>query len=214
MAKTNLTADHLRAILHYDPASGLFRWIVRAKSTRPPGSMAGSSSGRYVIIGIDGNRYWAHRLAFLYMTGDWPKHCVDHINRDGLDNRWSNLRDVPMGINNRNKDVPNSTGFVGLKKRRGFKWQATITIGGKSTSLGSFRSTEEGQEAYMTALRLLESSEDEALAFAKTSRDACRKSTQATRLRVLVGDKPLPVADAAKALGVSLRTAYNRATRS
>lgn len=43
------------------------------------------------------------RICWLCETGDWPKYTVDHINRDPLDNRIDNLRDVPQSINNKNK---------------------------------------------------------------------------------------------------------------
>lgn len=43
------------------------------------------------------------RLCWLVHTGDWPKHTIDHIDRDPLNNRWGNLRDVSQAVNNQNK---------------------------------------------------------------------------------------------------------------
>lgn len=43
------------------------------------------------------------RLCWLVHTGDWPKYTVDHIDRDSLNNKWSNLRDVTQKVNNSNK---------------------------------------------------------------------------------------------------------------
>ena len=43
------------------------------------------------------------RLCWLVQTGDWPKHTIDHIDRDTLNNKWDNLRDVTQSVNNQNK---------------------------------------------------------------------------------------------------------------
>lgn len=96
MAAADLTAARLREIFTYDPATGVFTRIGCGKSY--PGR-----PGRYLQITIDGKQHQAHRLAFLFMTGAWPLACVDHINREQSDNRWENLRDVSVAVNNRNK---------------------------------------------------------------------------------------------------------------
>ena len=43
------------------------------------------------------------RLCWLVQIGDWPKHTIDHVDRDPLNNKWENLRDVTQGVNNQNK---------------------------------------------------------------------------------------------------------------
>jgi hypothetical protein len=45
----------------------------------------------------------AHRVAWALHYNKWPQHTIDHINRDGTDNRLENIRDVPQCVNNSNK---------------------------------------------------------------------------------------------------------------
>jgi hypothetical protein len=90
-----LTQARLRALLKYDPETGVFRWLVASRNARA-GDVAGS---RYknarqrtsIRIWVDGREYKAHQLAWLYMTGVRPKR-VDHADRDGTNNTWENLQ--------------------------------------------------------------------------------------------------------------------------
>jgi hypothetical protein len=82
-----IDAAHLRDILHYDPETGIFTWRrVLYSSGRPKDRPAGRPSRRYSQITIRYRRYLAHRLAFLYMTGEWPPSGleVDHNQRQRL----------------------------------------------------------------------------------------------------------------------------------
>lgn len=45
--------------------------------------------------------YLLHRLAYLYMTGNWPLGEIHHVNHNPSDNRWANLADVTPLENNR-----------------------------------------------------------------------------------------------------------------
>jgi hypothetical protein len=104
--KALLTAEALRAVVSYDPETGKFRRLPRS-------GLAGNVAGQepYMAVLKDGHlrfkvhsaSYLAHRLAWLYMTGEWPQGTIDHVNRDPQDNRWTNLRDVSRGENNRNR---------------------------------------------------------------------------------------------------------------
>jgi hypothetical protein len=40
------------------------------------------------VIWVDGKIYRATRLAWLYMTGKWPKLEIGYINRKTSDTRW------------------------------------------------------------------------------------------------------------------------------
>jgi len=101
-----LTTDRLRELLDYDTETGLFRWKTPTNNRITVGSLAGQNHPKgYTRIGVDGAKYLAHRLAWLYVHGVWPINQIDHINRMKTDNRINNLRDVIDGINKRNVDV-------------------------------------------------------------------------------------------------------------
>lgn len=113
MRNEELTFDRLRELLYYCHETGTFTWL-QTRQRSPEGSLAGHTNKvGYCVIGIDGKYYKAHRLAFLYMTGEWPKKQVDHINRNKSDNRWSNLRDVSNKDNQRNSG-PRKTSKTGI----------------------------------------------------------------------------------------------------
>jgi len=93
-----LTQNQLKDILHYDPVTGLFERYGNY-------SKCGSKSYQgYILIGIGRKSYYAHRLAWLYMTGNWPSNEIDHINRIRDDNRWENLRKADRSLQNRNRN--------------------------------------------------------------------------------------------------------------
>ncbi len=127
-----ISQGELKRLLSYDPESGVFTRRVGA-GRWPAGSIAGSLdttpvTGGYIKIYLRGRRYRAHRLAWLYMTGEWPDQ-IDHISHDRADNRWSNLRDVAKTENSRNRTLNsnNKSGFRGVSwhKQTG-KWLAYI----------------------------------------------------------------------------------------
>lgn len=156
-----LTQTQLKKFLSYDPQTGIF---IRIAAPRPQvawyvGSAAGYiTDNGYCVINIDHkrNRYRAHRLAWLYMTGEWPRGDIDHINGDRLDNRWSNLREATRSQNLGNSRIPstNKSGFKGVSfDGRRNKWLAQITIDGVHYHLGRYDKAEDAAQAYREALR-------------------------------------------------------------
>lgn len=79
---------------------------------------------------------------------------VDHVNRNGLDNRRANLRVCTKAQNTMNQKLraDNSSGYKGVRlfKKVG-KWRACITIDGREKSLGLFFTPEEAKGAYERA---------------------------------------------------------------
>jgi len=87
-----MTQDELKRLLDYNPETGKFYWKTNTGGRIKVGNHAGTMrTDLYIQIGINKKLYQAHRLAFLYMTGEIPP-LVDHINRKPFDNRWDNLR--------------------------------------------------------------------------------------------------------------------------
>ena len=149
-----LTQALLQELLHYNPYTGVFTWLERdrrhfesnhrwaAWNSMCAGKKAGSKNGRgYLSISIFKKLYKSHRLAFVYMTGEFPPEHTDHINRVTDDNRWVNLRAVSNSENQKNARLKsnNTSGVNGViwhKVEK--KWRAVIALNRKGKHLGSF----------------------------------------------------------------------------
>ncbi len=153
----SFTAEYLRSALHYEPETGVFTWLVRRAIGTPAGSFAGSihAATGYAGIKIKGRRYLAHRLAWLYMTGEWPSHQIDHINLKKSDNRWCNLREATHGQNICNQAGYAESGLKGAYYKgdayRSRPWFSAINLGGVIRHLGYFSTPEEANAAYAKA---------------------------------------------------------------
>ena len=159
MAKADLTAHRLRELLTYDHETGVFTNL-----TARGGICVGRKTGRvdsrgYLQICLDGRRHLAHRLAWLYVTGQWPANEIDHINNVRLDNRLSNLREADRSINMqniRNPRLGNTSGCLGVSYHKiTAKWVAQIQAKGKKKHLGVFNTIEEAANVYIEAKRRL-----------------------------------------------------------
>jgi hypothetical protein len=153
------TRSRVAELLSYDPGTGEFTRLRTAPGGKSnAGDKAGILNSRgYVRIRIDGAHHQAHRLAWLYMTGEWPKHEVDHINGIRHDNRIANLRDVPRCVNQQNQRAgksrgPAATGLLGVSRIK-TRFRAQITVLGKRLFLGRFDTPEEAHAAYLKAKR-------------------------------------------------------------
>lgn len=142
-----LTRERLRELLTYDPATGYFQWRVTASNRAPAGSMATNvdTTTGYVRVNIDGRRYYAHRLAFLYMTGIRPPAEVDHINGDRSDNRFCNLRLATRSENERNKPVRRDSrvGARGVEQLTSGSFMVRVTVNGRRGCYGTFQRIED-----------------------------------------------------------------------
>lgn len=141
-----LLKRRLERLLDYDCTTGVFRWRV----TRSPGAKRGSVAGRlnakgYLIIGVDGNRYMAHRLAWFYVYGVWPESELDHVNGNRSDNRVRNLRQCSRSENLQNACTrrDSQSGVKGVRWHQSKqRWQPRVKHQGKQLYLGYYRDME------------------------------------------------------------------------
>ena len=156
--RPELTAEYLRSILHYDPATGIFTRKVRTSRNVKVGDIVGSQNGDgYLLISVRSRRHKAHRLAWLYVYGAWPEDQIDHINRNRSDNRISNLREATnkQNMQNASKRSDNTSGHPGVSwYKQKSKWQAKIKHNQKKIHLGSFTTMEEALSARKAAEKL------------------------------------------------------------
>jgi HNH endonuclease len=153
-----ITSDRLRELLAYDPSTGVFTRRVRTSTRTRVGDVAGclKNKGR-IAINADGKLYQSHRLAWLYVYGEWPKHHIDHIDGDPSNNRIANLRDVISSVNQQNRkcaQANNASGLLGVSPYRG-RWRATICINGACRLIGRFDTPEQAHAAYLEVKRQL-----------------------------------------------------------
>jgi hypothetical protein len=137
-----ISADELRQLVKYDRDTGLFQRGGKVIGTR-------NKTG-YVVFSLKSTLYYAHRLAWLYETGEMPSQ-IDHVNGIKNDNRMDNLRLATHAENMRNRVVrPQSTSGrkgVRLHKTSGL-WFASIVVDRKVISLGYHRDKEDAASAY------------------------------------------------------------------
>lgn len=145
-----ITSAGLKEVLHYHPETGIFTWNVQPHKRIALGSRAGClKANGYIYIKIDGKAYLAHRLAWLYVNGEWPVNEIDHVNVVSSDNRIENLRGATSSENKHNKLISQITvsGFLGVC-RKGKRWQAQIELASKKHYIGLFDTPEEASAAY------------------------------------------------------------------
>ncbi len=153
MSAKIITQKRLKELLHYCPETGDFTRLVRTAYCVQIGDVAGGLTlNGYIHISIDGERYYAHRLAFLYMTGEWPIDQVDHDNQIRSDNRWDNLNQATYATNGKNTSMrsDNTSGVVGVSWHKQ-TWRARIEINGKRKHLGCFINIKDAIEARKAA---------------------------------------------------------------
>lgn len=156
---TELTHARLLQLLHYDPETGNFtrRVATGYRGCHRVGSLCGSldKTTGYVRVGLDGKEYWAHRLAWFYVHGEWAPHDVDHRDRVRHHNWIANLRAATRAENLHNQvkaNVRSKSGVRGVVwDPRRQTWKASISVGNRTRHLGRFATIEAAEAVYMAA---------------------------------------------------------------
>ena len=150
-----LNQARLKELLHYNPDTGIFNWLVRPTNSVKIGGIAGTLNNQgYIRTRIKGRDYQAHRLAWLYMHKTLPINEIDHINGIRDDNRLINLREATKTQCLRNQKIrsDNTSGLKGVSwDKDKEKWVARIQVSGKPKYLGPFTDKHEAHAAYCKA---------------------------------------------------------------
>lgn len=139
--------------LRYCPETGN---LIRTCTTSPKartGDVAGYVCGDgYLRISVEGTKWKAHQIVFWMHHGYIPK-VIDHIDRNILNNRIENLRDVSAKQNLMNVGVStsNTSGYKGVHKSSRGKYVARISENGVRRCLGTFNTPEDAARAYNAA---------------------------------------------------------------
>lgn len=121
------------------------------KTTNPVGRMHNKG---YWRITHANKCYLAHRLAWFFCYGVWPKE-IDHIDNNKLNNSIGNLREVTHQLNQLNMPLRsnNTSGVKGVnwdKQRK--RWRSRVIINGKYFTAGYFKEIKDAEVA-IRALR-------------------------------------------------------------
>jgi len=143
-----MTLKYLSREISYDADTGFFHWVRSGKGRILGRCAGGRASDGYILICINGHRYPAHRLAWLFVHGEWPSGQIDHINRIKSDNRIANLRLAHAWENAHNKGLQsnNTSGAKGVRFKKG-AWEASFMVRGNRVYLGRYRTVSEAVAA-------------------------------------------------------------------
>jgi hypothetical protein len=157
MNSKKLTQKRLKEVLKYYPGSGIFRWRKSFRGMKRKIAGCKRPNG-YVVIQIDGELHYAHRLAWLYVHGYFPEHGIDHIDKNPSNNKIKNLREATNQCNLRNTGNPidNTSGVKGVYWfKRDNKWMAYIAVNGKQKNLGYYKNFDNAVKARYKAEKKL-----------------------------------------------------------
>lgn len=151
------TLEYFAKYLTYCPESGEFTWIVHKGGNIKPGMRAGRFDPRgYRKLILNGQEYYEHRLAFIFMDQE-PPMCIDHIDQNKSNNKWSNLRSLSTGANAINAKLysHNTSGFRGVYFKANYnKWYAYFKHKGRQIFCGYHNTAEEAAEAKAKRLEI------------------------------------------------------------
>ena len=162
MTKFILTQQYLDEAITYNALTGIVKWKerpchhfknlhgMRTFNARFAGKEAGTELFGYRSIILNKTQFMLHNVIWVLVNGKMPEGQIDHQNRDRSDNRFVNLRDVPISINLKNKGLykNNKSGQSGVYWSNSFsKWIADISTGDCRKILGKYDKKEDAVKA-------------------------------------------------------------------
>jgi len=155
--KTPLTQARLMEVVAYSQETGAFVRLCPSSNAPTGPVLPLPSKNGYLRMRVDGKLYYLHRLAWLYVHGEWPSNLADHKDGDKTNNRIDNIRNATHAQNLQNIAAKGrgASGLRGayLDKASG-RWQARIMRNYKTISLGYFDTPELAHAAYLEGKRV------------------------------------------------------------
>jgi hypothetical protein len=160
-----LTQALVRQLFNYHAATGVLTWRVTPSRRMHAGDRAGTEhyNKRYNkqgkpesrVICIDYQRYRETNIIWLWMTGVWPTHDVDHADVNPFNNAWSNLRLATRSENIANQKSQRPGKLKWAYKTKEGNYQSKVQMHGVSHFLGTYSTEQEAHDrAYVVARRL------------------------------------------------------------
>jgi hypothetical protein len=150
--ETGLTVAALRAVLAYDPSSGVFTW--RKKINQAVAAGWRSPKSGYLVVKVFGHKYMAHRLAWFYVHGRWPSVRIDHKNINRGDDRIDNLREATEQQNTANRRGKSGRALPkGIEEFRPGRFRARLMVDGHIRDVGYFDNPQDASVAYAAAAK-------------------------------------------------------------
>lgn len=129
-----------RPLHHFKDSHAMKAWSGRYSGCKA-GGIYPCNGKNYRHVTISRNQMLAHRVIWALVTGEWPKEQIDHIDGNGLNNRFENLRvtDQAENLRNQRKREDNTSGHTGVHwDNNANKWQAQIKLPEKRKYLGIY----------------------------------------------------------------------------
>ena len=147
--KDDLPPEYIQSIFNYDAEKGIL--THKKRHAVKEGAIASYVMNHgYAGVKIHQKLYLVHRIIWTFVTGQWPKLDIDHINCDKTDNRWSNLREATRTENCMNGRARRHH-LKGAYVQKNGRWQSHIKIRGLHCHLGTFLTEKDANAAYKAA---------------------------------------------------------------
>lgn len=148
------TLEQLKAVVTYDPDTGIFRHARNNGPARIGKEVGKSGPMGYRRVNLLGRHVYVHRLAWFYVYGVWPRE-IDHINQNKQDNGIANLRDISHSENMANRKRWRTTHPVkGVKLTKHSTHQVSISVHGRPKYVGTFKTLAEADDAFQRAVEV------------------------------------------------------------
>ena len=160
-----LDVNYIKNTFSYNPINGEAVRISKGKGVRRIGVSLGSvhlcggktrKEKSYIRMPVKCKPVYLHRVAWVLMTGEQPPIEIDHIDGDGLNNKWENLRAGNHSENMKNQKRHKNSKFetmgITLRKDNG-KYRARIMVNGATIDLGQYDTYQDAKNARLEAVR-------------------------------------------------------------